>query len=152
MSADVWRRVEELFYDVADLPSEDRAAVLDQACRGDPDLRREVEALLEARDRIGDFLTPQGLVRQIATPTPEPAATRVGTTLGGYEIMAALGAGAMGEVSPCLGPQPRARGRAENSPGPSHPRLIASCSTAIRGPRCVRAQPSQCGHDLRDWQ
>ena len=38
---------------------------------GDPDLRREVEALLDARDRVGDFLAPEGLVRQIADLTPE---------------------------------------------------------------------------------
>jgi len=67
----------------------------DEACHEDPDLRREVEALLEARDRAGDFLSPDGLVRQIGDLTPEPAASRIGTTLGSYEI---LGAGAMGEV------------------------------------------------------
>src|SRR5689334_1824114 len=98
MGENVWRRVEELFYEVADVPAEDRTALLDDACRGDPGLRREVEALLDARDRIGDFLAPEGLVRQIATLTPDPAIARVGTTLGAYEIVAGLGTGAMGEV------------------------------------------------------
>ena len=157
MSADVWRRFEELFYDVADLPSEDRAAVLDQACRGDPDLRREVEALLEARDRIGDFLAPQGLVRQIATLTPEPAATRVGTTLGGYEIMAALGAGAMGEVSPRPGPQPRARGRAQSLPAHlthdssrvARLRSEARAASALNHPNAVTIY--EIGNDAGTW-
>src|SRR3954451_15402459 len=72
MDANVWRRVEVLYYRVATVPAEERAALLDEACRGDPDLRREVEALLEARDRAGDFLSPEGLVRQIADVTPEP--------------------------------------------------------------------------------
>jgi Tol biopolymer transport system component len=98
MRADVWRRVEELFYDLSSVPAENRGALLDEACRGNPDLRREVEALLDARDRIGDFLAPEGLVREIATLTPEPAIARVGTTLGGYEIVAVLGAGGMGDV------------------------------------------------------
>jgi eukaryotic-like serine/threonine-protein kinase len=98
MRADVWRRVEELFYDLSGVPAENRAALLDEACRDDPDLRREIEALLDARDRVGDFLAPEGLVRQIATLTPEPAIARVGTTLGAYEIVAALGTGGMGEV------------------------------------------------------
>jgi Tol biopolymer transport system component/serine/threonine protein kinase len=98
MDASVWKRVEGLYYRIAAVPAEERVALLDEACHGDPELRREVEALLEARDRAGDFLSPEGLVRQIADMTPEPAVPRIGTTLGNYEIVAALGAGAMGEV------------------------------------------------------
>src|SRR3954471_7906936 len=98
MDANVWRRVEELYYRIAAAPAKEHPTLLDEACDGDPDLRREVEGLLEARDRAGDFLSPDGLVRQIADVTPEPAVPRIGTTLGSYEIVAALGAGAMGEV------------------------------------------------------
>jgi len=94
MDANAWRRVEGL-YSGSPPRAEEHAALLDEACHEDPDLRREVEALLEARDRAGDFLSPDGLVRQIGDLTPEPAASRIGTTLGSYEI---LGAGAMGEV------------------------------------------------------
>src|SRR3954447_25377260 len=98
MDANVWRCVEELYHKVAAVSAEARAALLDEACHGDTDLRREVEALVQARDRAGDFLSPEGLVRQIADLTPEPAVPRIGTTLGSYEIVAPLGAGAMGEV------------------------------------------------------
>ena len=34
----------------------ERAALLDGACGGDENLRRRVEALLDAHDRIGHFL------------------------------------------------------------------------------------------------
>lgn len=34
----------------------DRAAFLDKACCGDYKLRRKVEALLKAHDRVGNFL------------------------------------------------------------------------------------------------
>src|SRR4051794_24021401 len=98
MRADHWPRVEEVYHDVADAPPENRAALLDAASCDDPELRREVEALLEARDRLGDFLAPDGLVRQIADLTPEPAASCIGTTLGAYEIVDVVGAGGMGEV------------------------------------------------------
>src|SRR3954447_17544014 len=72
MRADLWPRVEEVYHDVAEAPPENRAALLDVSCCDDPELRREVEALLDARDRLGDFLAPEGLVRQIADLTPEP--------------------------------------------------------------------------------
>jgi eukaryotic-like serine/threonine-protein kinase len=98
MRADLWHRVEEVYYDAADTPPENRAALLAAACCDDPELRCEVEALLDARARVGDFLAPECLVRQIADLTPEPAATCIGTTLGAYEIVAVLGAGGMGEV------------------------------------------------------
>src|SRR3954453_179556 len=105
MRADLWPRVEEVYYDVADAPPENRAALLDAACYDDPELRREVEALLDARDRMGDFLAPERLVRQIADLTPEAAATCIGTTLGGYEIVTVLGAGGMGQVSRARDPR-----------------------------------------------
>ena len=35
---------------------QDRTAFLEKACRGDENLRRKVEALLRAHDRIGNFL------------------------------------------------------------------------------------------------
>ena len=34
----------------------ERAAYLDEACRGDDDLRRQVERLLEAHPQVGSFL------------------------------------------------------------------------------------------------
>jgi hypothetical protein len=37
-------------------PQEDRAAFLDHACAADENLRRRVEALLRAHERVGDFL------------------------------------------------------------------------------------------------
>jgi Tol biopolymer transport system component len=98
MDVELWRRVEVLYQEIISAPAENRAALIDQACYDDPELRREIEALLDARDRIGDFLAPENLVRQIADVTPEPGATRIGTTLGRYEILALLGAGGMGEV------------------------------------------------------
>ena len=39
-------RVKALFAQAADLPREERGAFLDAACRGEPDLRAEVESLL----------------------------------------------------------------------------------------------------------
>jgi hypothetical protein len=45
-----------VFTEAVKVPVHDRAACLDHACGGNQDLRRQVEALLRAHDRIGDFL------------------------------------------------------------------------------------------------
>ena len=45
-----------VFTEAVKVPLQDRAAFLDNACRGDENLRRKVEALLRAHDRIGNFL------------------------------------------------------------------------------------------------
>ena len=36
----------------------ERRAFLDRACAGDDELRRKVEALLRAHDRLGNFMEP----------------------------------------------------------------------------------------------
>ena len=45
-----------IFTQALKLAPQDRAAFLDQACRGDGELRGKVEALLKAHDRLGNFL------------------------------------------------------------------------------------------------
>jgi len=45
-----------LFTEAIKIPLRDRAAFLEKACRGDENLRRKVETLLKAHDRIGNFL------------------------------------------------------------------------------------------------
>src|SRR5690242_15910393 len=49
-----------------------RAAYLDQACGGDANLRRRVEALLHAHDSAGDFLA-RPAVEQLADDLSPPA-------------------------------------------------------------------------------
>jgi len=83
MNQERWRQIEELFDAALERAPEVRSAFLDGACRGDADLRLEVEARL-ARGQQGGSL-------------PEaPALT--GRQLGPYQILAPLGAGGMGEV------------------------------------------------------
>ena len=53
--------------------AEQRAAFLDDSCRDDPALRREVEGLVRDYFRAGDFLA------RPATPVDEPVCERPGT-------------------------------------------------------------------------
>lgn len=55
MKDDAGREV-EVFGAAIKLPQQDRETFLDIACSGDKNLRRKVEALLRAHDRVGDFL------------------------------------------------------------------------------------------------
>jgi len=45
-----------VFIEAIRLPLRDRSTYLDIACSGDENLRRKVEVLLEAHERIGNFL------------------------------------------------------------------------------------------------
>jgi hypothetical protein len=73
-----WRRVEQLFHDARERPSEQRGAFLAQACNGDPALQHEVESLL-AQDE-GSLLRGgvQTLARRVtggSRDTRDPAAS-----------------------------------------------------------------------------
>jgi serine/threonine protein kinase/Tol biopolymer transport system component len=98
MDSERWKRVEQVYHRALDLPPDRRASILLESCSDDPDLLREVESLLRARDRAGSFLPFDGLGRYIEDLVPEPARVAIQSKLGPYEIVAEIGAGAMGEV------------------------------------------------------
>ena len=89
-------RANELFLAARELrsPSE-RGEFLDRACGGDAGLRAEVEALLEAGDRAGDFLeSPAPAV----TVDQQPLAERPGAVIGPYKLLEQIGEGGFGVV------------------------------------------------------
>jgi serine/threonine protein kinase len=71
-----------------------RSAFLSKACSGDAGLRTEVEALLLAHEKAGDFLQNPVLSGE----QPVNLHLSSGTRLGLYEVSALIGAGGMGEV------------------------------------------------------
>jgi WD40 repeat protein/serine/threonine protein kinase len=117
------QRVEQLFIAALDLPTAQRAAFLDHECRGDDELRRELDELLEAERQpsIG-FPEPSRIdlvqtrkLRPRGFATTERAASghgrstsseeesckpvlRAGSCIGQYELIRLLGRGGMGEV------------------------------------------------------
>ena len=56
MKPDRWRQVDELFEAVLECDRAERATFLDNACSGDPGLRREVEELLKFDEHAADFI------------------------------------------------------------------------------------------------
>ena len=103
MTPDRWQRVQEVLAEAAELPAASRGAFLDEACRGDPELRKEVDSLLSSLQAasVGFLESPAiDAIPELSPATPGPASPSLarGTRLGPYEILALLGAGGMGEV------------------------------------------------------
>src|SRR5881275_1998600 len=93
-------RANDLFLKAAEMGSPDgRREFLDRECAGDPALRAEVEALLEANDRAGGFLEPPApAAHLVATAEAPAAAERPGTMIGPYKLLEQIGEGGFGVV------------------------------------------------------
>src|SRR5262249_7178191 len=75
----------------------ERAAFLDEACGGDPDLRREVEQLVRDHFRAGTFLD-RPAAHLVATVEEQPSAEAAGAMIGPYKLLEQIGEGGMGTV------------------------------------------------------
>jgi serine/threonine protein kinase len=95
---DRWQQVDKLLEEALEQQPDHRAAFLDEACNGDAALRQEVESLLSAHGKAGDFIEDPAL--QAPGPASRGAGVRIvaGQQLGPYKILSLLGAGGMGEV------------------------------------------------------
>jgi serine/threonine protein kinase/Flp pilus assembly protein TadD len=76
---------------------QERAAHLDQACAGDPDLRRCVERLLAAEARAGSFLE-QPARSLLVTGDEQPLREGPGAVIGPYKLLEQIGEGGFGVV------------------------------------------------------
>src|SRR2546425_9157572 len=91
MTPERWRQIEELYQSVRECALVDRTALLVQA---DPELRREVEAML-AQDASGKILDQPA--KDLLTDS-RLSMVAAGTQLGPFQIEVLLGAGGMGQV------------------------------------------------------
>ena len=84
--------VEQLFGQALEVAREKRDSFLDRVCAGQPDLRQQVQSLLEENDRLTGYVRdPMWKGSPEARPGP-------GTHLGRYVLVEQLGAGGMGVV------------------------------------------------------
>jgi serine/threonine protein kinase len=93
-----WREVERLYHSALERPSPERETFLDSECRGDDDLRLEVQALLSRAASAESFLDrpAAAVAAQMVSEPTTPILT--GLRLGVYVVEAPLGAGGMGVV------------------------------------------------------
>lgn len=94
MTDDRYRRIEAVYQDALDTPADRRQGFLDRRCRGDDELRCEVEGLLKHYQAAeGTFLDhPAHAFR------PELEAIPLPERIGRYRILGTLGQGGMGIV------------------------------------------------------
>jgi eukaryotic-like serine/threonine-protein kinase len=98
MDRERWSQIEQIYYRAVACPAGQRGALLDESCGDDLALRREVESLLAADDRAGGFLSTADFREQISAVTGDARRVKPGQTLGRYELLSEIGAGAMGVV------------------------------------------------------
>ena len=95
-------RAKELFLDALELSDQERGAFVDEGCRGDPELRERVDALLAAHgrardleDRSGSWLGSGG---SPVSPGVFDDGLETGACIGAYRLGEQLGEGGFGTV------------------------------------------------------
>src|SRR5712664_3405888 len=87
----------DLFAAAIELPVAERAAYLERACNGDPDLRQRVEGLLKEHDDLGDFPEKRPS-KGAAQGGPRAIGEKPGDRIGHYKLLQQIGEGGYGVV------------------------------------------------------
>ena len=95
MTSERWRHVESLYLEALQIPAEERARFLNDACAGDETLNRDVASLL-AQDNRGFLELPA--MDAAAKVITSAHLSLMGAHIGPYHVESLLGAGGMGEV------------------------------------------------------
>ncbi len=169
MPAERWHRVEELYHEAVALPEADRREWLAKACGGDHELQREVEALVRYDEVDAGMLERPALAVAAEAFGRERRDGLVGRRLGGFEILAFLGAGGMGEVyrardvrlrrevalkvfedAGSLGPLARIEAEARAASVLNHPNIVTIYGVGEEGDTAWIAMELVQGRSLRD--
>src|SRR5688572_20469671 len=97
MTPDRWQKVTEVFEAALQRNAAERDGYLAEACAGDEELRREVEAMLESHNQASRFIEEPAM-NVAARLIKEDGASLVGQKVLHYQVLSLLGAGGMGEV------------------------------------------------------
>src|SRR6516162_3224791 len=87
-----------VFTEALRLPREERDRYLSEACMGDPECRRRVQALLDAYAQAGDFLGRPATDRPAKAAQAFPATEKPGDRIGHYKLLQQIGEGGYGVV------------------------------------------------------
>jgi non-specific serine/threonine protein kinase/serine/threonine-protein kinase len=92
------QQVEQIFHAALDVEPEQVEALLCERCAGDESLRAEIEALLAAHRRAGEFIETPITTLDERLFEDEDADHLIGQSIGHWEILKPIGSGGMGAV------------------------------------------------------
>jgi predicted ATPase len=98
MTPERWEQIGELYLAAQELEVAQRSTFLAQACANDTELRREIESLLAAEAKAGDFIDQPLLAEALTANTLEQPPLPEQNLIGHYQLQMQLGKGGMGEV------------------------------------------------------
>ncbi len=102
MTPERWQQVKTILDAARGHPRAGREAWLDEACGGDPELRRDVESFLEHEDRLAGFIEEPAVLAGTepagVAGTEDPGALGAGRRVGPYRLVRLIGEGGMGAV------------------------------------------------------
>ena len=101
MTPDRWRQVDQLLDEALELSTGEIPAFLSLACGSDIALRGEVESLLSAHRKAGEFIEapPRAAIEDVFSEMLQTAtAEAAGQLIGPYRVLGEIGRGGMGVV------------------------------------------------------
>jgi non-specific serine/threonine protein kinase/serine/threonine-protein kinase len=93
-----WERVKDLFAAALEKDPVGREAFLDEACAAEPELRAEVDSLLDAHESSDDFIERPAAHRALDLEPETSLPSWIGRRVGDYRIVEEVGRGGMSEV------------------------------------------------------
>src|SRR5215472_15105613 len=98
MTPEQWKKIDELVRATLELRPADRPAFLDSECKGDADLRREVESLIAYQEDASSFLQSPAIKDAAVLMAAAQSPAFEGRTISHYHLTRKIGEGGMGAV------------------------------------------------------
>ncbi|MCM3869606.1 MAG: serine/threonine protein kinase [Pyrinomonadaceae bacterium] len=96
MTPERWKAIDRIFKSAVERTPAERSAFLNEVCDND-EIRFEVESLISAHERTGEFLDSPACQPEHLRPAHDPLVLP-GQMIHHYQILGTLGAGSMGQV------------------------------------------------------